>query len=99
MTLPVILRAEAEADLAEVRDWYEEKLVGLGDEFVSEAERFFARIASFPELYAIVIRNARRGKLRRFPYVVYYRVLTDKIEIFAVLRGSRDSKTWRSRLR
>ena len=40
----------------------------------------------------MVLRDVRRGKLRRFPYVVYYRVLTDRIEVIGILHGSRDPR-------
>lgn len=99
MSLPVILRPEAEADLAEARDWYERKLEGLGARFIAAADKFFEGITSFPEIYGIVMRTVRRGKLHKFPYVVYYRVLPDKIEILGVFHGSRDPKTWRTRIR
>ena len=99
MSLPVIARPEADEDLAEVHDWYENKRVGLGDEFLDSADKFFERIVTFPELYAIVMKNVRRGKLDRFPYVVYYRVLSDKIEIVAVLHGRRDAKVWKRRIK
>ena len=99
MTVPVVTRSEAEEDLAEARDWYENNRVGLGDEFLDSAEKFFERISEFPELYAIVVKNIRRGKLDRFPYVVYYRFLKDKIEVLAVLHGRRDAKAWRRRIK
>ena len=67
MSLPIALRTEAEADLAEARNWYEAKLAGLGDDFIKSADTFFERIGAFPELYAVVLKNVRRGKLRRFP--------------------------------
>ena len=50
-----------------------------------------------PELYAVALKNIRRGKLRRFPYLVYYRVFSDRIEVIGVLRGSRDSRAWKER--
>jgi plasmid stabilization system protein ParE len=40
----------------------------------------------------------RRGKVRRFPYVVYYRVLADRIEVIAVLHAARNPQTWQDRV-
>lgn len=99
MSLPVNLRPEAEEDLAKARDWYAKIGTRLGDDFLAAADKFIERIVSFPELYAIVLKNVRRGKLRRFPYVVYYRVLADRIEVLAILHGSRDPKVWRARIK
>ncbi len=42
--------------------------------------------------------GVRCVKLKKFPYVVYYRVLTDRVEIIAVLHGSRHERAWQERL-
>jgi len=97
MSLPIVLRPEAQADLLEARDWYEHERVGLGDAFAEAVEEMLTRVQAMPELYAAVFRGLRRGKLRRFPYVVYYRVLADRIEVIGVLHGSRDPQVWRDR--
>jgi len=68
----------------------------LAEEFANAVEAMFTRIEAMPELYALALQNVRRGKLRRFPYLVYYRVLLDKIEVIAVLHGSRDPELWQS---
>lgn len=97
MSLPITLRPQAQDDLLEARDWYERKSVGLGDDFAAKVEELLSRIQLMPELYAATYRNVRQAKLRRFPYVLYYRVLTDGIEVLAVLHGGRDPRIWRSR--
>jgi toxin ParE1/3/4 len=98
MSLPVVLRPDATADLVAARDWYEQRRSGLGAKFVAAMDKMVSRIEATPELYAVVLKNVRRGKLRRFPYVVYYRVLADRVEVIAILHGSRDQRAWQSRL-
>ncbi len=97
MSLPVIVRPEAQADLLAARRWYEEQRSGLGEAFVDCVEEVLARIAQMPEFYEVALRGVRRGKMRRFPYVVYYRVLADRIEVIAVLHGSRNPAVWQDR--
>lgn len=97
--MPISLRPAAEQDLTEARDWYEQRLAGLGDDFVGAVDQFFERILMFPEAYEVVIKDVRRGKRRRFPYVVYYRLVEARIEILAVLHASRHSQAWKSRIR
>jgi toxin ParE1/3/4 len=58
----------------------------------------FDQIRNQPELFAQTYKSVRRSKLRRFPYVVYYRILDDRTEILAVLHGSRDSRIWQRRI-
>jgi len=56
------------------------------------------RIEAMPALYAVSFRGVRPAKLRKFPYVVYYRVLAEWTEILAVMHGRRDNKSWKDRV-
>jgi len=98
MRLSVVLRPEAQLDLLETRDWYERQQFGLGQAFADAVDESVARIEAMPQMYATVFGDVRRGKLRRFPYLVYYRVLSDRSEIIAVLHASRDPKLWQERV-
>jgi plasmid stabilization system protein ParE len=97
MNLPVVLRPEAELDLISARDWYDRRRPGLGDEFTDQFAEFLDRVAAMPKLYAVIWQDVRACPLSRFPYVAYYRALTDRVEVLAVLHGSRDSSAWQSR--
>jgi plasmid stabilization system protein ParE len=48
-------------------------------------------------MYGIVWQNVRAARLRRFTYVVYYRVHDDRVEVLAVMHGSRDASGWQAR--
>jgi plasmid stabilization system protein ParE len=98
MNLPIVLRPDAEADLHGAREWYEAHRAGLGDDFVAAIDQLLGRVQARPELYEAVQGDVRRGKVKRFPYVVYYRVLADRIEVIGVLHGSRNPQTWQDRI-
>jgi plasmid stabilization system protein ParE len=98
MSLPLVVRAVAQLDMLAARDWYEQQEPGLGEKFVAATEQLFERITAMPEMYEVVLRDVRRAKLRRFPYVVYYQILPDHIVVLAVIDGRRNSQSWRSRL-
>lgn len=51
MTLSVITRDEAEADIAEAALWYERRAVGLGAEFVRSVDACFAIISRQPDIF------------------------------------------------
>jgi len=97
MSLRVVLRPEAEADLLAVLAWYEHEHSKLGEAFVDSFEAMIASLEAMPKLYAVALENIRRGKLRRFPYLIYYRVLSDRIEVMGILHGSRDPRVWQER--
>jgi toxin ParE1/3/4 len=92
-----VVRPDAELDMAAARDWYDGQRDGLGTEFLVELDVVFDRIKSFPESAAVEYRQVRQVPLARFPYVVYYRLAADVIEVVAVLHGSRSPSVWRSR--
>lgn len=71
MTHPLIIRPEAEQDMAEGRDWYEGQREGLGGEFLTAVDQVFDRIGETPKLCPPEYRGIRRAALGRFPYVVY----------------------------
>jgi plasmid stabilization system protein ParE len=97
MSFPLCLRPEAEQDLADGRDWYDQQREGLGREFLDAVDAMFEHIRDNPELFAVEYKSVRRAMLTRFPYIVCYRVIDGKIEVIAVLHGSRNPRSWRSR--
>ena len=98
MTLAAAFRPEAQADLLQTRDWYDQQQVGLGEAFSVAVHEAIMRIEAMPQMYAMVFRDIRRGKLRTFPYLIYYRILSTRIEVIAVLHGSRDPTLWQKRV-
>lgn len=97
MSLPVIMRPVAEADVVEIFGDLDFIRPGLGKRFLARLREVLDRIECMPEMYATVWQDVRAVKLRKFRYVVYYVVLTDHVEVLAVLHGSRDESTWKSR--
>ena len=98
MTLELRLRPEAELELADAALWYEGQGLGLGHQFLDEALAAFSTITETPLMYPIVHRNTRRALIHRFPFGVYYRVETSTIVVVAVMHGSRDPRSWKSRM-
>lgn len=97
MSLPLIVNPEAEADLAEARDWYDGQRAGLGDRLLAHVEEVFTHLQQTPELYAKVFQDLRLARVRRFPYYVVYRIDEDQITVVAVYHTSRDPRGWRNR--
>jgi len=97
VTSIVVLRPEAVADLLAAREWYDRQRIGLGGEFLEAVDGLLAQVGNSPEMHAAEFKEVRRGKVRRFPYVAYYRILTDRVEVLGVLHGNRDPRNWQSR--
>ncbi len=86
----VLVRPEAEQDLAAARAWYDEKRPGLGDEFVDEFVAAMRALEESPERERIYYREFRRIIFRRFPYKLFYQVIGDRIVVFRVLHAKQD---------
>jgi len=93
----VILRPEAEADLADARSWYERQQEGLGDEFLECVGEALEKIERMPDSHRIIYHGLRRAQTRRFPFTVYYRVDADELIVVGVLHSRRDPQVWKSR--
>ncbi|WP_353568941.1 type II toxin-antitoxin system RelE/ParE family toxin [Haloferula sargassicola] len=65
-------------ELEEVRDYYNDRSPNLGENFVDEFERQVIKIAAMPERWMIVRGDLRRALMRRFPYVVLFRILEEQ---------------------
>jgi toxin ParE1/3/4 len=97
VSLPVILRHEAEVDVQEARDQLEAVRVGLGTQVLTRVGEVLARIEKMPELHGKVWQDVRAARLKQFRYIVYFIVLADRVEVLAVLHGARDPSSWQSR--
>jgi plasmid stabilization system protein ParE len=93
----MIIRPEAEADLVTARDWYERQRTGLGAAFLLCVEEVLERIDRTPEIYRVVYHDVRRALTRRFPYAVYYRVVSNDVVVLGTLHTRRDPREWQSR--
>lgn len=71
MSRKLVLRPEAENDIAVAAQWYEEQRPGLSLGFRSALDQAFSTIENNPALYAPIYREPRRALLRRFPYAVF----------------------------
>ncbi len=68
MKKSLLIRAEAEADLDEAYQWYEQQVRGLGAQFLLCVDAVMASIERNPQLYPVVHKGIiRRALTRRFP--------------------------------
>jgi plasmid stabilization system protein ParE len=101
MTWDVLLRPEVEEDISEALLWYEERQIGLGEEFLEELIRVMESLAenAFLSSRRHPSKNIRWKYADRFPYRVIYEVLESeqKIIVAAVLHAARHDQRWRDR--
>jgi plasmid stabilization system protein ParE len=98
MTLPVILRPAADADIQKIHDELNLLKPGLGVRFVTRVRETLDRIESMPELYGVLWQDVRAARLKKFRHLVYYVLFTDRVEVLAVIHGAQDASAWQSRV-
>ncbi len=91
---------EAELDAKEVFEWYENKLQGLGNRFLSHLEKSFNKITFNPLAFANTgFLDFRRFVLDVFPYKIFYVLKDEIIIITAIIHKSRSQSYWRKKLK
>lgn len=94
MPLRILVKPEAEADLAVAKKWYDTQSEGLGNQFLDEITTAFQQIQQWPLLSPIIVRKVRMKLVSRFPYVVLYRVDETQVTVIAIYHTGRSSEAW-----
>lgn len=97
MKYEVSIRPEAEAELADAFEWYEERVRGLGAEFLLSVDATVHMIVRNPYQFTKIRKEVRRALLHRFPYGVFYVVEADRIVVLAFFHAKRNPKRWQKR--
>ena len=90
---------EAQQELIDAAIWYDDRQEGLGDKFIDAVSTQLVDICRMPGRFPTVHNDVQQAMLRRFPYVVYFRVAGERIFVLSVLHASRDPKSLWSRLK
>jgi len=93
----LVFRSQAEREIEEAADWYEEKRTGLGAEFLRTLESCLVSVERNPFQYPRVYGEVRRAPLRRFPYGLIYRVYEAEVVVVACMHARRDPMRWQDR--
>lgn len=78
--------------------FYEDQEAGLGNYFLQSIYDDLGRLSRTGGVHRRVPGGYHRVKSRRFPYLIYYRVSANNVEVFAVIDGRRSPQWIRERL-
>jgi plasmid stabilization system protein ParE len=98
MSLPVVFRRVARAEMDEAIAWYEYQGAGLGLQFTSEIDTYLQRIADSPKHFPKTRGEIRRAVLHRFPYTIHFLAETNRIVVLAVFHVKRNPTVLEGRL-
>jgi toxin ParE1/3/4 len=93
---PVVLQSEAKAELRKARHWYDKQRQGLGHELLDEV---LAALDKIERDNSIGLRHEntrfRFHCLDRFPYIIFYECLTDRVRVVAIAHERRRPGYWK----
>lgn len=98
MSFLLRFRPEVVADLEAGCTWYEARSPGLGAAFIAACRDALVRIQRNPERVAADADGIRSVRLRRFPYLIHFRIEGETLVVFAIMFGGRDPAAWQARL-
>ena len=98
--LPLVRREQADRDIDAALGHYLDISVSAADGFVNAIERAFAHVQRAPatgsprRAHELNIPGLRSWVCTRYPYLVFYMLLPDRIEVWRVLHAQRDIPAW-----
>jgi plasmid stabilization system protein ParE len=87
----------ASEELVAASTFYEGRRPGLGDELLDEIEDACLLLSEYPAIGRMVDEIHRSVPLRRFPFVLFYRVRGTVVQIVAVAHKRKRPGYWRRR--
>ena len=91
------LHPEAERELHEAVDYYEDVEPGLGYDLSVEIYSAIQRAVAYPHAWPVLDDEIRRALVRRFPYGVLYSVEEGTLLIVAIMNLHREPGYWKGR--
>ncbi|HYV91398.1 MAG TPA: type II toxin-antitoxin system RelE/ParE family toxin [Chitinophagales bacterium] len=95
MSYSIKLLPAAKVDIAEAKEWYEERRENLGVEFKEEVSAFIENLKENPSGFQVWHKQVRKVITRRFPYVIYFKIYESlkQVVILGVLHGKRERES------
>lgn len=92
MTSILDVKDEANIDIIEAYLYYEEKRIGLGEEFLEHLDTYFDRIITNPEHFPKKRKPYREAFLKRFPFLIIYEITKEKVIVYSVFNTWQNPK-------
>ena len=89
---------QANTELDEAVQYYENCQLGLGLEFAGEIYAAIKRIIEYPDAWSVLSENSRRCLVNRFPYGVIFQMKSGALRIVAVANLHRKPGYWMHRI-
>ena len=89
-----IIRRQAQLEVQEAFQYYQEKSEGLGFEFMRSLDAALQSVKRNPFAYQKIYSETRRVLLRKFPYALFYIAEENRIIVVACFNQKRSEIDW-----
>ena len=97
MSRRLIIRPEAEEEIYDAFGWYEDRVSGLGLNFLLCVDAVFNAILRNPQQFPRVHRTIRRALTRKFPFEVFFVEDDQRVVVLSVFHVKRNPESWQER--
>jgi len=94
---PVVYHPEALNEIIDAARYYEARGEGLGDRFLDSVEEAIEIIRGIPLVFCADESGRRKYLIKKFPYLIIYKVKENCIYILAIAHGKREPGYWEPR--
>ncbi|MCA8917962.1 MAG: type II toxin-antitoxin system RelE/ParE family toxin [Planctomycetes bacterium] len=94
MARVVVFAPEFDMDVDEAIAWLETKVSGLGDAFIAAVEHVISEVVDHPEAFREVRPMVHRAIIRKYRYLVFFRLRGDMLQFLGVVHGTREVDLW-----
>lgn len=95
--MSVSFHPDAERELREAVEYYEDIEPGLGYDLSVEVYSAIQRAVAYPQAWPVLEGEVRRALVRRFPYGVLYSENEGALLLIAVMNLHREPSYWKGR--
>lgn len=86
----IVFRNKAVKEIEDAYHWYESQKTGLGDLFIESIDFAVVAITKSPNAYQFIYKKYHHFPLKKFPFVVVYKVYASEIVVFGVFHTKRN---------
>lgn len=97
MRFKVIYNPEVYNDIRQAVDWYNKQQPELGLRFISVLKKHLRKLEHSAMHYSVRYGDIRCMPIKRFPYMIHYRVQNKTVLVEAIFNTYRDSGLWEKR--
>jgi len=92
MKYTLLIKEEADLEIAEAYKWHEDKSKFLGEEFLIELDEYFSFLENNPYSCQVRYKSYRLFPLKRFHYMIVYEIENENVIVYSVFHMSKDPK-------